>query len=275
MLKRILVGLGDGGYTASALGHAVALGKSHDAELTAVGVIDERRLSAVGPVPLGAGRYAHDIVQTRLRQAAGRLAATIAEFTDACVSAGVRHRVLAEDGEPFSVMIEQARYHDLMVFGLRTLFELDFVKEPHDELVRLVQSGVRPLLAVTREQRPVEKVLIAYSGSMESANAMKQFVQLGLWEKLRLRIVSFQDGRHDPRQLVADAAAYASLHGFEPETDAVDARPKENLLPYADAWGADLIVIGNSAESLLRRRIFGETALEAIRNAQQTLFLAQ
>jgi len=34
-------------------------------------------------------------------------------------------------------------------------------------------------------------------------------------------------------------------------------------------------VIGNSAKNLLLRRIFGETALHAIRNAKGPLFLAQ
>jgi nucleotide-binding universal stress UspA family protein len=40
-------------------------------------------------------------------------------------------------------------------------------------------------------------------------------------------------------------------------------------------WQADLTVIGNSAQNLILRRIFGETALSVIRNAEQPLFLAQ
>jgi len=35
------------------------------------------------------------------------------------------------------------------------------------------------------------------------------------------------------------------------------------------------MVVGNSAKNLLRRRIFGETALHAIQNANRPLFLAQ
>ena len=65
----------------------------------------------------------------------------------------------------------------LIVFGLRSLFESDLVADPHDTLVRLVQSGVRPLLAVSKQVAPIKKVLIACSGSMESAKAMKNFFQ--------------------------------------------------------------------------------------------------
>ncbi len=55
----------------------------------------------------------------------------------------------------------------------------------------------------------------------------------------------------------------------------INGSPKEQLLPYAESWGADLMVMGNSAKNLLLRRLFGETALDVIRNANLPLFLAQ
>ena len=51
--------------------------------------------------------------------------------------------------------------------------------------------------------------------------------------------------------------------------------PKHQLLSYAEEWGADLIVAGNSHKNLLLRRIFGETALNLITNADRPLFLGQ
>ncbi len=35
------------------------------------------------------------------------------------------------------------------------------------------------------------------------------------------------------------------------------------------------MVVGNSAQTLILRRIFGETAFNVIRNTEQPLFLAQ
>jgi nucleotide-binding universal stress UspA family protein len=275
MLKRILVGLGGGDYTKTAIDHAIALAASHGAELTGAVAIDDRRLSSVGPVPLGASRYAHDLVESRLQKLESHVAEAVELFTGACVGAGVRHQLLREHGEPLSVMIDQARYHDLMVFGLRSLFELDLVDEPHDALVRLVSSGVRPLLAASRHFRDVNKVLIAYSGSMESAKAMKRFVQLRPFQPAALRIVSFVNGHGSARQLVEDAATYCKAHGLEAEVDTAAGPPKQALLPYAEDWGADLIVVGNSARKLLLRRILGETALHVIQRSELPLFLAQ
>jgi len=275
MIKRILVGLGGTEYTVSAINQAVALAMANDAEVTGVSVVDESRLSSVGPVPLGGGHYARELVEDRLAKAKNKVEWAAQEFTDACRAAGVRHGVLREEGEPFTLLIDQARYHDLMIFGLRSLFEFDLVPDPQDSLVRLVQAGVRPLIAVSKGFYPVNKVLIAYSGSMESAKAMKRFVQMRLWPDAKLRVVSFDHTADKTMQLVKDAAEYCAAHGFDVEKAVATGSPKERLLPYAEEWGADLTVVGNSAKNLLLRRVFGETALHAIRNANRPLFLAQ
>jgi len=275
MIKRILLGLGGTDYTVSAINQAIALAMANNAEVTGVSVIDVKRLTSIGPVPIGGGHYASDMVDDRLKKARERVEWAVQEFTEACSASGVRHRVLQEVGEPFSLMIDQARYHDLMVFGLRSLFEFDLLPEPQDALIRLVQAGVRPLLAVSKGYDPVKRVLIAYSGSMESAKAMKRFVQMRLWPETKLRVVTFE---HDPgtaEQLVSDAASYCRAHGFEVEEATSPQAAKDNLLPHAKEWGADLIVVGNSAKNLLLRRVFGETALQVIRNADRPLFLAQ
>lgn len=275
MMKRILVGLGGTEYTTAAINYAVALAIQYKATLTGISVIDERRLTSVGPVPIGGGTYARELAEKRLQQAKERTEQSIQLFTESCNSASVPFHVRREVGEPFALMIDLARYHDLMVFGLRSLFECDIVPDPHDVLVRLVQSGVRPLLAVSKGFESIKKVLISYSGSMESAKAMKRFVEMNLWPDAKLRIVTFDQPADIGQQLLHDAADYCEAHGYDVDSEHVPGSPKQQLLPYADKWGADLIVVGNSAKNLLIRRIFGETALHAIQNADRPLFLGQ
>lgn len=275
MLKRILVGLGGTEYATAAINQAVAIATQQKAEITGVSILDEGRLSYVGAVPLGGAHFARELTEHRLKEAKERIETSVQQFEEACTAAGIRHQVLRESGEPFSLMTKQARYHDLMIFGLQSLFEFDLVPDPQDALIQLVQSGVRPLLAVSRGYYPVNKVLIAYSGSMESAKAMKHFVQMRLWPDAHVRIISFEDGMRDADQLLLDAVTYCRAHDLHVETERIAGSPKENLLPYAEEWGADLTVIGNSAKNLVLRRIFGETALHAIRNANRPLFIAQ
>jgi nucleotide-binding universal stress UspA family protein len=275
MIKRILVGLGGTPYTPFAVARAIQLAQAHGAEITGVTVVDVRRLKRVGPVPLGASASARELRDFRLEVAQDHVEEAIAQFESACRGAGVSYCVRQEEGNPFTMMAGDARYHDLMIFGLKSLFEHDVVHDPHDVLIRLIADGVRPILAVSPDARPIDRVLIAYSGSMESAKTIKWFAQLRPWPDAKLRVVTFELPADEAEQLAGDAADYLRKHGFEPEEAYVPGSPKHGLLPYAAEWAADLIVAGNSARNLLLRRTFGETALNLITNADRPLFLAQ
>jgi nucleotide-binding universal stress UspA family protein len=275
MIKRILVGLGGTPYTPFAICRAIELAQAHRAELTGITVVDVRRLARVGPVPLGASASARELRDFRIEVAQEHVHEAVAQFESACGQAGVSYTVREEEGNPFTTMARDARYHDLMIFGLKSLFEHDVVRDPHDALVRLIAEGVRPILAVSPDSRPIRRVLIAYSGSMESAKTIKWFAQLNPWPDAQLRVVTFERPVEEAEQLVGDAADYLRSHGFRPEEAYGPASPRHELLPYAAQWGADLIVAGNSAKTLLLRRALGETALNLITTSDRPLFLAQ
>jgi len=275
MLKLILVGLGDLAYSRAATAKAIELAQAHGARLTGVTLFDADRLGETGPIPIGAGQLAKELKESRLENVGEIIRVAESDFATACESAGVQYTVRHENGDPLESLISLSRYHDLVICGLKSLCEYGVVEEPPHELANLVREGVRPLLAVTDEDRAIQRVLIAYSGSMESAKTMKHFVNLGLWPQATVRIVTFQSDQKAGQQRVDHAADYCRAHGLEPETEAVEQTPRTHLLSYADEWGADLIVMGNSAKSMLLRQLLGETALHVMRNSDLPLFLAQ
>ena len=169
-----------------------------------------------------------------------------------------------------------ARYHDLMVFGLRSIFDYDFqVGDPESLLIRLVGAGVRPLIAESEQFRNISRVLIAYNGSMESAKAMKRFVQMRFWPGAELKIVTFHPSDEKAYELLRSAEEYCRAHGFSVCHQSNPGDPKVLLLAAATLWQADMIVMGNSARSVLLRKVLGDTLLETLRDTQIPLFLAQ
>jgi len=96
--------------------------------------------------------------------------------------------------------------------------------------------------------------------SMESAKTMKRFVQLRLWPDAVLKIINFQSHEEKARQLLNDAAEYCRAHGYRVEHDSNTGSAKDFILPMAVQWQADMIVLGNSAGSLLVKRLIGETS---------------
>jgi nucleotide-binding universal stress UspA family protein len=277
MIKRILVGLGTSRTATSVTDHAIDIARTRGAELVGLAVTDPLRLDWTGPRPMGVGVdvAAADLRRQRHEKAAADIAAAGDLFATRCRAAGVAHRVSAETGDPFEIAADLVRYHDMCVFGLRGLFEHDVVPEPRDAIERLVSDGVRPILAVAEEYRPIRRVLVAYSGSLESAKTFKHFVHSGLYAEAPVRIVHFGDDAETAARRLEKASGYFAAHGRPVETDHAVGDAAKELIPYAQAWQADLIVAGNSAKNLLLRRIFGETALQLLRESPLPLYLAQ
>jgi nucleotide-binding universal stress UspA family protein len=276
-IKRILVGLGTSRTAKSVTEHAIDIAKPRGATLTGLAVTDPVRIEWTGPRPMGVGveEQTSELRKVRYEKAKADIALAGAEFAARCSAAGVDHLVDEETGDPFDVAEDLVRYHDMCVFGLHGLFEHDVVPEPVDALERLVSSGVRPILAVGEEFRPIRKVLVAYSGSIESAKTFKHFVQSGLFPDAAVRIVHFGSDDEAARRRLRKSSAYFAAHGREVDTDHAPGHPSTVLVPYANAWGADLIVAGNSAKNLLMRKLFGETALKLLRESTLPLYLAQ
>lgn len=274
-IKRILLGLGGTEYTPVAIRRAIELAQRHEAEITGVTFMDESRLRDVGPVPVGGGRAARTLQEHRLKVSRQSIRDAVESFQESCRRGHVTFRVQQETGEAFELMTDLARYHDLMVFGLRSIFDYGLGLDPQDTLARLVRAGVRPLIAVSREYREIKRALLAYSGSAESAKTIKRFLQSQLWPNVELRILTCKPASSDAMSLLADMAAYCRAHGIEPDLEHSDASPKQHILAVAHAWNADLIVLGNGARSLWFNRAVGSTALHVVQNADRPLYLAQ
>ncbi len=275
MIKRILVALSGTPFTATATKYALELAKLHKAEVTGVTDVDIAKLMKVGPVPIGGGAAAASLAEHRIHVTEEYVEQAIADFEQACANSGMIHCVDRETGDPFDRLIALWRYHDLTIAGLRGLFEYGVVENPDDTLIRLISEGVRPILAVPKAYRPIRKVLVAYNGSMESAKALKQFVQMDLWPDIALQIVCFDMTPQESETLLADTSSYCRSHGLAAQTQHVKGGPREHLLEYAQQSEADLIVLGSTSRARIFKRLLGDTALHCLRNADVPLFLTQ
>ena len=254
MIRRILLGLRGSESVRSEIEYAVLLADRYGAEITGVTLVARE------------GREEFD--------------SAIEAFEQAARAAGLRHQVKREERrDAFDLLISEGRYHDLTILGLHGLFESGGAGEaangPGEQLARLVAAGVRPILAVAPEYRPIRRVLVAYSGSMESAKTLRQYLQLHPFRDVEMRIVVFGHEPEKAARLLEGARQYCRAHGFAPQLVHLPGAPQDQILPYARDWDADLIVLGNSAKNLMMRRVLGETALHVMRHARCPLFLSQ
>ncbi len=273
MIKRVLVALSGSPYTPSAVSHALELARNHSAEVTGVTITDLAKLANVGPVPLGAGAAASELSHQRIEQAELRIKELAEQYTAQCAKENIVAHLHQESGNIIDEITKLWRYNDIVVFGLRGLFEYGLIHNPDDLLIKIIKSGIRPILAVAKEHRSVHNVLVAYNGSLEAAKAMKYFVQSRIFPNAQLRVVSFEKRKDDPQELLSDAKKYCARHGFKVETDFVDEDPRDELLPYAETMNADLIVIGSTGRSKLASYVLGDTVKIAIKESHIPLYL--
>jgi len=279
MIRGVLLGIGGTPFTKVAIRRAVELCRLHNARLTAVTVVDTARLSRVGARPLGASGAALALREHRVAVTRESIEESIELLKGTCAEHGVQVSIQRETGNPFQLMVDYARYNDVGLFGLRSMFEYDLLGESDvdvaDLLSRMVLGGVRPIVADADHYREIRRVLIAYGGSTRAAESMKTFLRLKPWPDADVRILCCSDSRGDARRLLSSAAGYCRLHGVEPQVHWAEGPARERILAEADAWDADLIVMGTSRGSVFSRALFGTTALEVIRRADRALFLGR
>lgn len=274
MIRRILVGLGGTPLAGTATRYAVELAAAHSAEVTAVTLMGLASFDGDGFYLTGVASEAKDWDDERDRLTRGALEEAVAAFERACEGADVPHRVLWESGDPLDRFVSTARYHDLVICGLRGLFDSGITAHPTDALVRLIRRGTQPILAVAEAHRRIRRVLIAYSGSPESARALRVFVQFRIWPGCELSIAAFGQDAAAADRLLTDAAAYCEAHGYTPRLHHGAKPPEHAILDAARAWAADLIVMGDGAHGVLARKILGDTLLHVVRQADRPLFLS-
>lgn len=274
MIKRILLALGGTPFSHAGVRLAVELAHAHHAALTAVTILDASSWKAAVQSIGTASAAARLIEDQPWEVAKRRLDRMIAEFHHACRDARVDAHVIRPDAQPLRHLTEQSRYHDLILFGLRGLFDYTLVPQPEQTITDLIRQGVHPVIAAARRYRQVRRAMIAYSGSMESASAMKRFLQTGLWPEAELHIVCCDRPAAQAEQLLAEAKGCCEAHGRDVHTEAVNGSPHTALLAHAHRLKVDLIVLGDSHRATLVRHVMGDTLSHIIRDADRPLFIS-
>ncbi len=272
MLKRLVLALSDNPAAEGAIALAADLAASNGATITAVPFIDPMlyRAGDAGIVHPGealrrAQQSPVDVTPSRVNAMTERLAA-------ACQHVNFRIAPLVEN--PFDEVKELWRYHDGLVVGLHGAYDPSLVADSVDLIKDLIRRGIRPIFAAPATWRPVRRVLVAYSGSLESAKAMKRFVQMWPWPNADLHVACFGQPAATAKQLLADAIDYCRTYRCDATAHVVDGGAKSALLPFADSIGADAIVLGDSFGNLFERAFLGDTVSTVITHTKRVLFLS-
>lgn len=284
MLKRILVVLDFDSDTSTATRYAIEIAQRTRAEVTGLALVDRKHIRAeASGAGLGAMYYAEKLQNKLSDEARAQARHLLQGFAAELDRAGVRHTDdHVEEGVPFDRIVEDMKYHDLLIAGHKSHFFYPDRDKRTRTMDEVVEKGAAATLVVEDDYRPIRRVLVAYDRSVSAARAMQKFAELSPMDKehIEIEIVNVRDSDGDEARAESElmlglAKSYLDAHDFPAVegTSLPGGHAKNRLLDHAAQTRADLIVAGAHSRSGLKEFFFGSTASGLIDDAEIPLFL--
>lgn len=278
MTKRILVALDADADTPVAIRHAVAIARRHEASLTGLAVIDAGHIDPEAQSDSLSGVYQATAVQKGLTSETQQRAEQIIEqFEEMVRSSGVDFEQRLRQGIPFQGIIEEMKYHDLLVIGETPHFFYNQPQQQTKTLARVVRDAFAPTLIVREEREPpVRRVLFAFDGGESAARTLHAFAQLrpfGTEPPVTLLHVH-DDLPEMSDRILKQARTYLGAHGFDADVESVDGTaPQDVIVARAQEIGADAVAAGAHPVSKLRQLTLGSVTASVIEECPASLFV--
>lgn len=188
-IRRVIVALSHGPDTATAIGHAVALAERHRAHLLCLAIVDTKRLSNVGPVPIGGNYYADRLRRSRIEKARSLLAEDVQTFEVAAEAADLPFSVTMEEGNPAKILARHQSPDCLVIVCRHGWFDHGVIDSAIDPMTHLVRRGVRPVIGVTAAASRINRITFVHDGSAHSDATWEWLLTTDPWPHAAIRLV--------------------------------------------------------------------------------------
>ncbi len=284
MIKRILVALDRNKDTPLATRYAINIAKAFNASLTGLASVDLPTInSVVGGGGIGTIHFARQLKSQLTKDSRQAAETLLKNFKRLVEASDLDHSKFMFEGVPHDRIIEDSKYHDLLVIGRQSHF---FTNRPELEtktLASIVKKGAGPTLMVTEVYRPIKRIVVAHDGSKASACALQWFIQLEPFGRdIEIDVVyacnnekkEIADKRNQELSLVSD---YLKTHDYK-NVNTLLLNEKggvaKQIINHINDTDSDLVVIGAHSATSIRRVTFGTVTRELVKNSPVPLFMS-
>ena len=278
MIRRILLALDPDKDTPVAMHYAFDIAHRYGAHVTGMAYVDTKRIeeSASGG-GIGSMFYADKMREKLVATTREKAQELLDSFAEASEKEKVTYTEEVKEGAPSERIIEEMRYHEMLIMGNDPHYFYGHPDEHTTTLAHVVKGCVAPVLIVTDKYKPIKTVLLAYDGSAPAARAMQRFAMIRPFGRdLNVHVVGiYEDGDSSKAELDVKAAAeYLQFYGHTTQEVTLQGyKPVEHILSYSDKIEADLIIAGAHSTSMMHKLVFGSTTETLVTQAKVPLFL--
>ena len=282
MYKRILVPIDPSKSSERAMELAIFLANQYGASLTGMVILDIKGIDTyIGPLPIGASKYAHEMEHKFIENAEKTIDELIAKFSGKCQEAGVNFNIHKLKGMPSSLIIEESRFFDLLLIGRQSNFNFAINHERGHTFEKVMANCLAPIMAVPEnivlknitEGNP--NVVIALDGSLEASGALMRFTQLISDKRSKVDLVMSHSDDLFSKYVLENSAELLKAYDLE---QVCTHHTEENIIKYIDAnflETADLFVIGPRTTNAISEFFLGSFTKFLLKNTDQLLFIAR
>ncbi len=279
MIKRILIALDTDKDTPVATQYGISLASEFEASVTGLAVVDMSNIYPSGIIGKpDATHHARNLWEELTKESRDIAEKLLDNFQKSVEKAGVRYTAIQKEGASVERIIDDMKYHDLLILGRESHF---FYNEPDREtktLAQVVKHGVCPTLVVTDSYHEFNKILVAFDGSNPAARSLKSFIHLITDRgKAEIELLYVSDKKNpDEEPLLGYSETYLREHGFQniSKTVLLGPKPSEQILAHQKVTGTQLTVLGAHAVSAIKRLTFGSNTHDLITSSNIPLFLS-
>lgn len=277
MIKRILVALDPDSDTRAATLYAAEIATRHGAELTGLAVVDTGSIEAgARGGAVGSMYYAEKLRENLTEETRAKAREIIDQFEASIRDQNVPYEVAVEEGVPFRRILEDMKYHDLLVVGREPHFFYGHPEQKTKTLGRVVKAATAPSLVVGKSTGNLDNVMIAYDGSDASARTAQYFLHLlPFGQEMRVEIVHVHDGSQKESELMLRLlSTYFGKHGIKVRTTSMRGDdPAELISDHALQSEFDVVVAGAHSVSKIKEWAFGSTTAKLLEKCPRPMFL--
>jgi nucleotide-binding universal stress UspA family protein len=280
MYKSILL-CTDGSPAASVAGdYAISLAtklgaRMHILYITDIRLLEEPWMSDLSGA-VGAQPYLGLVSQLQQFQR-DKAAVILASVSKRCRDAHVACDTAHETGSLVHVMLDYERRADLVVLGQRGEHAQWSGGMLGSSVERMVRASVKPCLITPEKFQPVNHMLIAYDGSLESGKALHAGIDLAmaLGTEVTITTVCQQEAEEAASKTLNEAIQQAQDHGLKAHAQLVHGNAEVEILAHCEKVGATLIVMGAYGHTRIRELIVGSTTSHVMRKATVPVLLVR
>ncbi|MBX3437734.1 MAG: universal stress protein [Planctomycetaceae bacterium] len=254
----------------------VELARTHRARVRGLTIVDTRR---VAQVAASCESAVYAVMEAeRLERRAERQDTAITELAMSCLSAGVDFDVRRLRGDLMELLPREARFYDLVATSCPGPSEANDRDADWNLCVRditeLALRGAQPLLVLRGAGQRLERILLAYDGTLPAERAIKSFLYQQLFPQAEIRLLGIGRTEQAAKDRLQEMAEFVLPRRADVELGFVCGTVKASLVPYIEKWDADLIVLGMSRRNRMLQRVWGNAAVDALRQTNAAAYIS-